>query len=179
MKNRAWLFLIPALILVSLSAFVPIMTVINYSLHLLYPGSIPEFYGMGNYVELFQDEIFLGSIKSQFLFTFQILLIEIPLGLLVALAMPPKGKWLTLVLVLLGIPLLIPLPIVGMVWRVFTRADLGVVPWSRRSTCTMSLSTSCRVGVWQKCGRRGGLSAALSLVRGACLLCRRMPGTGW
>jgi len=128
MKNRAWLFLIPALMLVSLSAFVPIMTVINYSLHLLYPGSIPEFYGLANYQELLSDEILLESIKRQFLFTFQILLIEIPLGLMVALAMPAKGKWLTLILVLLGIPLLIPFPIVGMVWRVFTRADLGVVP---------------------------------------------------
>jgi len=128
MKNRAWLFLVPALALVSLSAFIPIITVINYSLHLLYPGSIPEFYGLENYVELLQDEIFLISIKRQFMFTFEILLIEIPLGLMIALTMPPKGKTLTLILVLLGIPLLIPFPIVGMVWRVFTRADLGVVP---------------------------------------------------
>jgi glycerol transport system permease protein len=129
MKNRAWLFLAPALFLVSLSAFIPLMTVINYSLHLLYPGSIPEFYGLENYVELFQDEIFLTSIKVQFMYTFQVLILEIPLGLLVALAMPSRGKWLTLTLVLLGIPLLIPYPIVGMVWRVFTRSDLGVVPW--------------------------------------------------
>jgi glycerol transport system permease protein len=128
MKNRAWLFLIPALALVSLSAFIPIITVINYSLHLLYPGSIPEFYGLENYVELLQDEIFLTSIKRQFMFTFEVLLIEIPLGLMIALTMPPKGKTLTLILVLLGVPLLIPFPIVGMVWRVFTRADLGVVP---------------------------------------------------
>jgi len=128
MKNRAWLFLTPALVLVSLSAFIPIMTVINYSLHLLYPGSIPEFYKLGNYVEILQDDIFMSSIRHQFMFTFQVLLFEIPIGLLVALAMPSRGKRLTLVLVLLGIPLLIPLPIVGMVWRVFTRADLGVVP---------------------------------------------------
>jgi glycerol transport system permease protein len=128
MKNKAWLFLVPALALVSLSAFIPIITVINYSLHLLYPGSIPEFYGLQNYVELLQDEIFLTAIKRQFMFTFEVLLIEIPLGLMIALTMPPKGKTLTLILVLLGIPLLIPFPIVGMVWRVFTRADLGVVP---------------------------------------------------
>jgi glycerol transport system permease protein len=105
------------------------MTVINYSVHVLFPGSIPEFYGLENYVELLQDEIFLEAIRRQFMFTFQILLIEIPLGLLIALAMPTRGKWLTLILVLLGIPLLIPYNVVGSVWRVFTRADLGVVPW--------------------------------------------------
>ena len=128
MKNRAWLFLAPALVLVSLSAFIPIMTVINYSLHLIYPGSIPEFYGLGNYTYIFQDEIFLTSLKQTFLFTLQVLLVQIPIGLLVALGMPQKGKLLTLILVLLGIPLLIPFPVVGMVWHVFTRADLGVVP---------------------------------------------------
>ncbi len=51
MKSRPWLFLAPALVLVSLSAFIPLMTVINYSLHLLYPGSRPEFYGLEHYVE--------------------------------------------------------------------------------------------------------------------------------
>jgi glycerol transport system permease protein len=128
MRNRAWIFLIPALFLVSLSAFIPIMTVINYSLHILFPGSIPEFYGLQNYKELLQDEIFLEAIKRQFMFTLEVLILQIPLGLMVALAMPKRGKLLTLILVLLGIPLLIPFPIVGMVWRVFTRADLGVVP---------------------------------------------------
>ncbi len=128
MKSRPWLFLTPTLILVSISAFIPIMTVINFSLYLLYPGSIPEYYRLGNYVEIFQDEIFMESIKRQFMFTLQVLAIEIPIGVMVALAMPTKGKRLTLILVLLGIPLLIPFPIVGMVWRVFTRADLGVVP---------------------------------------------------
>ena len=128
MKNRAWLFLTPALILVSLSAFIPIMTVINYSLHLIYPGSIPEFFGLGNYTYILQDEIFLESLKRTFLFTLQVLLVEIPLGLLVALGMPQKGKRLTVILVMLGVPLLIPFPVVGMLWHVFTRSDLGVVP---------------------------------------------------
>lgn len=128
MKNRAWLFLVPALILVSLSAFIPLMTVVNYSLHILFPGSIPKYVGLRNYVEVLNDPFFTGALKRQFLFTFQILLIEIPLGLLIALCLPPKGRGLTVVLVLLGIPLLIPWNVVGMVWRVFTRADLGVVP---------------------------------------------------
>ena len=128
MKNRAWLYLVPALILVSLSAFIPLMTVVNYSLHVLFPGSIPKYVALKNYVEVLKDPFFLGAVKLQFKFTLQILLIEIPLGLLIALCLPRKGKGLTFCLVLLGIPLLIPWNVVGMVWRVFPRADLGVVP---------------------------------------------------
>jgi len=128
MKNRAWLFLVPALVLVSLSAFIPLMAVVNYSLHVLVPGSIPKYVALENYAEVLGDPFFCGAVKRQFCFTFQVLLIEIPLGLLVALCLPSKGKGLTFCLVLLGIPLLIPWNVVGMVWRVFTRADLGVVP---------------------------------------------------
>ena len=128
MRNRAWLFLIPALFLVSLSAFIPLMTVINYSLHVLFPGSIPQFLGFENYVDVLHDPTFMGTIKTQCWFTFQVLLFEIPLGLGIALAMPKKGRWLTFTLVILGFPLLIPYNVIGIVWRVFTRADLGVIP---------------------------------------------------
>lgn len=128
MKNKAWLFLIPALVLVSLSAFIPLITVVNYSLHVLFPGAIPKYVGLQNYVEVLNDPFFVQAVKRQFLFTSLILAIQIPLGLVVALCMPRGGKGLTLTLVLLGIPLLIPWNVVGMVWRVFTRADLGVVP---------------------------------------------------
>jgi glycerol transport system permease protein len=128
MNNRAWLFMLPALALVSISAFIPLMTVINYSLHVLFPGSIPKYLGLANYSDVLNDKIFLGAIKRTFLFTFETLLIQIPLGLLIALGMPREGKWVTPMLVLLGIPLLIPWNVVGIVWRVFTRADLGVIP---------------------------------------------------
>ena len=84
MKNRAWLFLMPALLLVALSAVIPIMTVVNYSIHNLVPGSIAEFYGLGNFAEVLQDEFFMGAISRQFMFTFQVLLIQIPLGLFIA-----------------------------------------------------------------------------------------------
>lgn len=128
MKNRAWLFLAPALVLVSLSAFIPLMTVVNYSLHNLFPGSIPTYVALANYVEVLHDETFLRAVGRQFTYSATILAIEIPLGLLVALAMPKRGKALTLVLILLGVPLLIPYNVIGIVWRVFTRSDLGVVP---------------------------------------------------
>jgi glycerol transport system permease protein len=128
MKNRAWLFLTPALVLVSLSAFIPLMTVVNYSLHVLFPGSIPYYVGLQNFREVLNDEVFMGCIKRQIIFALQILIVQIPMGLAIALAMPKKGNWLTLMIVLLGIPLLIPYNVTGMVWRVFTRMDLGVVP---------------------------------------------------
>jgi glycerol transport system permease protein len=128
MKQRPWLFLLPTLIIMSLSAFIPLMTVVNYSLHYIFAGSEPEFVGMKNYVEVLHDPNFRGALLRQFGFTLAILLIEFPLGLLIAMAMPRKGVFSSIALVILGIPLLIPYNVVGIVWRLFTQSEIGVIP---------------------------------------------------
>lgn len=51
-----------------------------------------------------------------------------PLGVAIALALPKKKWAASLSLVALGFPLLIPYNIVGIIWRIFTRADLGLAP---------------------------------------------------
>lgn len=128
MKNRAWLFLIPTLILVSMNAFVPLMTVINYSLHHIFSGSSPRFVGFENYVRVLRDPFFHNALWRQLVISFLILIVEIPLGILVALALPKQGLWVAVCLVLLGIPLLIPFNVVGIIWRLFTQSNIGVVP---------------------------------------------------
>jgi len=128
MKQRPWLFLLPALILVSISAFIPLITVINYSQLSLLPGSAPYFVGLENFAKVLNDPAFTGALGRQFLFSLLVLITEIPLGLGLALCMPSEGKGVGASLVLLGIPLLIPWNVVGIIWRVFTRTDIGVLP---------------------------------------------------
>jgi len=128
MSNRAWLFLIPALVLLSISAFIPLMTVINYSLHYIFAGSAPTFVGFENYIEVLRDPAFLKALGRQIVFSLMILAVEVPLGIAIALSMPKKGKGVALSLVLLGIPLLIPFNVVGIIAKVFTQDSIGVVP---------------------------------------------------
>ena len=128
MKQRPWLFLLPTLLLMSISAFVPLMTVINYSLHYIFAGSIPEFVGLQNYVEVMVDGNFRQALLRQLVYSFIVLIIEIPLGILIALSMPKRGSGVGLSLVLLGIPLLIPYNVVGIVWRLFSQSDIGIIP---------------------------------------------------
>lgn len=128
MKTRVIWFLLPALLLMSVSAFLPVMTVLNYSLHVLFAGSIPKYIGLENYKAAMHTEPFVKAIGRQFIYTLEILLIEIPLGLALAMTLPKRGIFVGLVLVLLGIPLLIPWNVVGIIWRLFIRADIGVLP---------------------------------------------------
>ena len=128
MKQRPWLFLLPALILVSISAFIPLIAVMNYSQLTLLPGTQPYFSGLENFVAILEDEAFRDALGRQVVFSFLVLLTEIPLGLGLALCMPKEGIGVGFSLVLLGIPLLIPWNVVGIIWRVFTRSDIGVLP---------------------------------------------------
>lgn len=128
MKKRPWLFLTPALVIMSISAFVPLMAVINYSLHTIFAGSMPEFVGLQNYAEVLADTQFRQALLRQFGFSLLILLIEVPLGVGIALCFPRTGRGVGLALVLTGIPLLIPYNVVGILWRLFTQSDIGIVP---------------------------------------------------
>ena len=128
MRQRPWLFLLPTLALMSISAFIPLMAVINYSLHTIFAGSTPDFVGLQNYADVMGDAQFRGALLRQLTFSLLALLIEIPLGVGIALCMPRKGGAVGLSLVLLGIPLLIPYNVVGIVWRLFTQSDIGVIP---------------------------------------------------
>jgi glycerol transport system permease protein len=67
----------------------------------------------------------LGRWARQLLFSFIILSIEIPLGVAIALNMPKKGFWVPVCLVLMSLPLLIPWNVVGTIWQIFGRVDIG------------------------------------------------------
>ena len=127
-NQKAWFFLIPALIILSINAFIPFMTVINYSFQDILPGLDPLWIGLENYRTVLTDPLFRGALQRQLIFSLLILLIEVPLGILIALGMPKKGWGVTASLLALGLPLLIPWNVVGIIWRVFTRSDLGFVP---------------------------------------------------
>ena len=128
MKNRGWLFVIPALAVLAISAFIPLMTVINYSLHYIFAGSTPTFVGFENYVEVLRDSAFLQALVRQLVFSMGILAVEVPLGICIALCLPKRGPGVAVCLVLLGIPLLIPFNVVGIIARVLTQSAVGVIP---------------------------------------------------
>ena len=69
MKQRPWLFLLPTVLLMSISAFLPLMTVINYSLHYIFAGSAAQFVGLQNYVQVMHDANFQQALLRQLFFS--------------------------------------------------------------------------------------------------------------
>ncbi len=126
-NQRAWLLVTPVLVLVAFSSIIPMMTVVNYSFQDTFGENIFFWVGLEWYEELLSSERLWDALGRQLLFSFIVLAIEIPLGILVALSMPKKGILASACLVLMSLPLLIPYNVVGTIWQVFGRADIGLL----------------------------------------------------
>ncbi|MEM7781254.1 MAG: sugar ABC transporter permease [Pseudomonadota bacterium] len=126
-NQRAWVLVLPVLILVAFSSVIPMMTVVNYSFQDSFGGNEFFWVGLEWYRELLRSERLWDALGRQLLFSGIILAIEIPLGILVALCMPKKGWLASLCLVLMALPLLIPYNVVGTIWQVFGRSDIGLL----------------------------------------------------
>ncbi len=126
-NNKAWLLVIPVFILVALSAIIPIMTVVNYSIQDTFGNN--QFFWAGTewFTDVLHSERFHNALLRNLAFSLIILAIEVPLGISIALTMPKKGPWVPVCLVLMALPLLIPWNVVGTIWQIFGRADIGLL----------------------------------------------------
>ena len=129
--NRAWLLVLPVFAVVLFSAVLPLMTVVNYSVQDSFGNNQFFWNGMGWFRELLDpgSELggrFLDALGRNLAFSAIILTIEVPLGILVALCMPREGWRLAVTMVVMALPLLVPWNVVGTIWQVFARADIGL-----------------------------------------------------
>jgi glycerol transport system permease protein len=126
-NNKAWFFVLPVLVLVLFSAAIPLMTVVNYSVQDTFGNN--EFFWAGTdwFDEILHSARFWEALQRNLLFSFIILALEIPLGIFIALNMPKKGIGVPVCLVLMALPLLIPWNVVGTIWQVFGRVDIGLL----------------------------------------------------
>jgi glycerol transport system permease protein len=126
--NRAWFLVLPMALLVAFNALIPLMTVVNYSVQDVFDATHRVFVGADWYREMLRSDRLHSALFRQFVFSGLVLLIEIPLGVAIALVMPRKAGWATsLALVLVALPLLIPWNVIGTIWVIFLRPDIGLL----------------------------------------------------
>jgi glycerol transport system permease protein len=124
--NKAWFLVLPVFIIVAFSAIIPLMTVVNYSVQDIFGPGQRVFVGAEWFKEVLTDSRLHDALWRQFLFSGLVLLIEMPLGIGIALLMPRKGWGVSASLVTLALPLLIPWNVIGTIWIIFTRPDIGL-----------------------------------------------------
>jgi len=132
-NQKAWWLVVPVLLLVAFNAFIPLMTVVNYSVQETFGNNVFFWEGVTWFEKVLRSERFHDSLLRQLLFTGMIIVIEVPLGIAVALSMPRKGPWVSVCLVLMALPLLIPWNVVGAMWNIFALPDIGLLGYSLNS----------------------------------------------
>jgi glycerol transport system permease protein len=130
-NNRAWLMVAPVLVLVLFSALLPMMTVVNYSVQ----DSLGQNQFFWNGDAWFRDLLnpateigarFSDALLRNLSFSLVTLALEVPLGIAIALCLPRGGWAVGPLLVIIALPMLIPWNVIGTMWQIFSRADIGL-----------------------------------------------------
>lgn len=126
-NQKAWFLVLPVLVLVAFSAVIPLMTVVNYSVQDTFGDNEFFWAGLEWFEEMLGSDRLWNALGRQVMFSAIILAIQVPLGIFIALNMPKKGFWASVCLVLMSLPLLIPFNVVGTIWQIFGRVDIGLL----------------------------------------------------
>jgi glycerol transport system permease protein len=113
------------------SALLPMMTVVNYSVQ----DSLGQNQFFWNGDAWFRDLLnpsteigarFSDALLRNLSFSLVTLAIEVPLGIAIALCLPRGGWAVGPLLVIIALPMLIPWNVIGTMWQIFSRADIGL-----------------------------------------------------
>ncbi|WP_088283738.1 carbohydrate ABC transporter permease [Ideonella sp. A 288] len=126
-NQKAWWLVLPVFICVAFSAVLPLMTVVNYSVQDIISPERRVFVGTEWFSAVMRDGDLHAALLRQITFSLAVLAVEIPLGIALALSMPASGWKSSAVLVVVALSLLIPWNVVGTIWQIFGRADIGLL----------------------------------------------------
>ena len=129
-NQKAWFLILPVLLLVAFSAVIPLMTVVNYSVQDTFGNNQFFWAGLEWFEEMLRSERMWDALGRQLMFSAIILVIQVPLGVFIALNMPKSGIWSSFCLVMMSLPLLIPWNVVGTIWQIFGRVDIGLLGYT-------------------------------------------------
>lgn len=129
-RITSWLFLSPALIFLSITAFFPLL----YSVYLSFfkfklnlPNQIPRFIGLENYLRMFSDQLLLTSTTNTVFFAVVSVALEMALGLMVAMAILSNKGWSRMVTSVFVIPMIMAPVAIGTLWRMMLDSSTGVI----------------------------------------------------
>lgn len=127
-KNQlAWILVSPSLLILLVVGGIPLLTIVNFSfLDVFSPGN--EFWvGVDWYRELLGSQRLFNSLARSLLFSALILCVEIPLGIYLALCLPKRGIGVSICLICLALPLLVPWNMISIIWLAVINEQNGIL----------------------------------------------------
>lgn len=127
------IFVTPAIVLFGLFVIVPIIQAGRYSMYKWNGlGPLKNFVGLQNYANALSDPVFIGAIGHNFAIAALSILIQLPLGLAVALLLNRKIRGRAFLRVVVFIPYVLAEVVAGVIWLMLLQPD-GLVDAILRS----------------------------------------------
>ena len=126
-NKTGYVFLAPALVVMTLCGVIPMAFVAYYSLHDTFAGNNFIWVGTTWFQQVLTSPDFYGALARSLGFSLLVLSIEVPLGVYIALRLPTRGVLSSVYIVLMAIPLLTPSIVVGYIWKVLTLPRVGLL----------------------------------------------------
>lgn len=125
--NRAWFLVLPALVIMTFVGILPLVAVTNYSFQDLFSLNNPYWVGLDWYRNIVTSERFYASLARSFLFSAIVLSIQLPLGIWIALLLQRSHRFIvSIVLVLITLPLVVPWNMIPVIWLNFINPNAGL-----------------------------------------------------
>lgn len=125
-----YLLSLPALI-VCIGVLIPFFTAVWYSLE-AYNMAFPSgrhFIGIGNYIDLFTSGEFWHTVALSMIYMAASVILELLLGLGIALLLRERTKLNNVISVALLMPLMVAPIIASLIWKLMTNPTFGVYAW--------------------------------------------------
>ncbi len=129
MKQTPYFFLLPSILILAFTSLYPICYSIYYSFFNWRWGNEKDFIGLSNYIILLTDKEFWIIIKNTFVFAFFACLIEITIGVFLAIYIDRIKYGSTIIRTLLLIPLMVSGISVTMLFKVILDNMFGIIPY--------------------------------------------------
>lgn len=122
------LFVAPALALIALFVAWPVASAVRFSVYRWKGfGPLQDFVGLDNYVSVLTDDVFTGAVGHNFIIVFGSILLQLPLGLGIALLLNRDMWGRGLLRTIIFVPYVLAEVIAGVVWFQLLQPQYGMV----------------------------------------------------
>jgi glycerol transport system permease protein len=126
-NNSGWVFILPAALILGFVGLIPLITVINYSFFDIFILESRFWVGLEWYGGIISSGRFWASFGRSTLFSVLVLVIQIPLGIAIALCIPRRKFWVGIALAVVALPLLVPWNMIPSLWLSLLNPDTGIL----------------------------------------------------
>ncbi len=126
----SWLFLLPTLIFLGITALFPLayslyLSFFRYKLNL--PNAVPTFVGLENYMRIFTDSTLHISTWNTLVFALVSVGLELVLGMMLAMIICSDKGWARIVTSIFMIPMIMAPVAIGTLWRMMLDSSTGII----------------------------------------------------